>query len=210
MNRVRRGYIFGGFGLLIGIAIVIVLLATRAQPTNASSPFAPHPLTGMSADEISRYALSWTNANDQIISNVAPTVILSRPLRDGDLTNFGDLAPVQAGEYVVVLEGDFLVAPGATGPTIAINAQPTPAKYLLEVFDQSGALESFGKDPTGAYVKPAVGDPTLPDLPQSERPPSGTSTSPPDDLPAPLSTPSSSGIGPGWTTPPTPMTAPAP
>jgi hypothetical protein len=106
--------------------------------------------------------------------------------------------PGRADEYVVVLEGDFLVSPGAGGPTIAINSDPSPAKYLTEVFNQSGALVAFGHGPA------------LPILPQSELPAAGTQTAALNDPPAPLSTPPSSGIGPGWTTPPTRIATSAP
>jgi len=208
MNAIRVS-LLGGLVLILSVAIVA--LTSRTRPTDASSPFVTHPLTGMSSAEIGQYALAWTKANDQITINGTPTVSVARPMKGGDLTNFGDTASADSSQFVVVLQGDFLVPFGAAGPTLGATTGPIHEKYLLEVFTQGGDLASLGGDPTGAYVKPAVGDPTLPDLPQSALPPTQTSNDYLKDLPAPLvdHLPADSSRA-GWTTPPTPIATSAP
>lgn len=201
MNRAQRLGLFGGLAVLIGVLMVVIV--SRSHTSDASGAFEMHSLTGMSADEIGEYAVAWTKANGEIVVNGTPHVSASRQLESGDLAGFGDNGPTDSTKYLVILQGDFLVTPGAGGPTIAINPKPVQGKYLLEVFNKDGGLDTFGSDPTGAHVKRILGDAALPGLPPTE---TSTVSQPPivPTPPAPMMDHPPTGPNPGWTTPPTP------
>ena len=185
-----RARLLTGSGLLLVAAMAIVLAfqlvnsapaknqggRTRAgvAPTASSASAtvtaaldaAPTTVPTVAVDSIAQDALTFTLANVNIKSG-QPQVALSLPVTGEALNSlgFGAWTFEQGCEIpmqVVIVKGDFDVQPAM--PASIPDGQGLPAKYIVYVYDVRirEYIAMFG-DPTGALVKYALGDPTLPD-----------------------------------------------
>jgi hypothetical protein len=142
--------------------------AANATSTVVTTPTSPNGTPSAISDEVmAQSTLDYTREHGAIISG-EPQVVLSRSATPAEVTQLGYGQWIfQAGcvvpMYIVILKGDLdarSVLPDAALPP----DQKIPVKYLVYVYDMNltRIIATYG-DPTGAVVKKALGDPTLPD-----------------------------------------------
>lgn len=169
-----------GLMLIVAMAIVLAVQLIIRSPVDSSKDrdraAAPTTTTTEEAvpttiptavvDPIAQDALAFTMANVNIKGG-EPQVVLSLPVTGEALNSLGlgtwtfeqgCEIPMQ----VVIIKGNFDVQPAM--PATIPDGQELPATYIVYVYDVRIVehIAMFG-DPTGALVKQALGDPTLPD-----------------------------------------------
>ncbi len=167
--------------VVVGAVVVLVgglylLIGAKPAPAQASTPFKPHALTGLSDQEKAKYALDYVQA--QFTSTVPPTIRFAQTLTPAQMYDLGlsqpasDYVEHQAPMYSVVLQGEFgLTKPGG-GAAVpgAGRVAGKSYKFLQLTFDDDkGFAVTVAANPDGHGLGVALHDPSLP--PAGARPP---------------------------------------
>lgn len=144
-------------------------VSSPARATPAATPATPIsvPTVAAATDPIAQLALAEARRNDMIRSGT-PIVRLSRPVTPQELADLGfgnwNFTPSCVPPlHLVILQGD--LAWGNAYPVVAPPEQVYPLRFLIFIYDaRLGAFRWIGGDPDGAWVKKALGDPSLPDV----------------------------------------------
>lgn len=125
------------------------------------------PTVDAATDPIAQLALAEAR-RDGMIRSGTPVVRLSRDVTPEELAALGfgtwNFTPTCVPPLrLVILQGN--LAWGHAFPVVAEPGTEIPLKFLIFIYDaRLGAFRWIGGDPNGAWVRKALGDPSLPDI----------------------------------------------
>jgi hypothetical protein len=155
--------------VVVVVGVLYILMRAKPAPAQASTPFKPHALTGLSDQEKAQYALDYVQAN--LTNGVTPKIRFAQTLTSTQMYDLGLDQPVgiaveqQIPMYTVVLQGEFgmeLPGGGASAPGAGRVAGKTFKFLQLTFADHNGLIETLVANPDGRGWGEILQDPSLP------------------------------------------------